>query len=122
MIVRALDNNGDWTFGAGTGNYISANVQIVQDIQTRLSCFVGNCFFDMQMGINWFTFLGSKGSNNTLQLSLALSALIINTAGVLGINQLSFSLENRNFSISYQVQTIYSVTGSDFVYDLGGSI
>lgn len=121
MIVRALVDD-DWTFGNGISNYLSANAAVKQNIQTRLSSFVGNCFFDMGAGIDWFTFLGSKGSNNTLQLSLALSSLILNTPNVLGLLQLSFNLSTeRVFSITYQVQTSYSVTGSSFIYDLGGS-
>jgi hypothetical protein len=122
MIVRALDSNNDWTFGASLNNYKSANLAVQQNIQTRLSSFIGNCFFDMGAGINWFGFLGSKGSNNNIQLSLAISAVILNTTDVLGLLQLSFNINSsRQFSISYQVQTSYSVTGSSFIYDLGGS-
>lgn len=123
MIVRANDGTGDWTFGNGQSNYLSGNAAVIQDIRTRLSSFVGNCFFDMGAGINWLTFLGAKGSENTLQLSLALAAVIINTPNVLGLLQLSFNLSpQRVFSITYQVQTSYSVTGSSFIYDLGGSV
>lgn len=123
MIVRALDSTGDFSFGSGLNDYKSGNLAVAQDLQTRLSSFVGNCFFDMGAGIAWFTFLGGKGSNNTLQLSLALSAVILNTPNVLGIKQLSFNLSsNRSFSISYQVQTSYSVTSGSFIYDLGGSV
>lgn len=122
MIVRALDGTGDWTFGAGLNNYKSAQMAIMQNIQTRLSSFIGNCFFDMGAGINWFGFLGGKGSDNATALSLALSAAIVNTSGVQGLQQLSFNIStSRMFSITYQVQTIYSVTGSSFQYDLGGS-
>ena len=127
MIVRALDSNGDWTFGAGLNNYKSANLAAAQSIQTRLSSFVGNCFFDMGAGINWFSFLSGK---DPLGLSLALSAVILNTPDpvtgnpvVLGLQQLSFNVSpSRGFSITYQVQSIYSVTGGSFQYDLGGSI
>lgn len=130
MIVRAIDSSNDWTFGAGLNNYLSGNLAVAQNIKTRLQSFVGNCFFDMGAGINWFNFLGGKGSNNTLQLSLALSSVILNTPdttsnpntiAVTGILQLNFNLTPaRNFSITYQVQTLYSVTGDSFQYNLGG--
>lgn len=122
MIVRALDSTSDWTFGAGINNYKQGNLAVAQDIQTRLSSFVGNCFFDMGAGINWLSFLGGK---DELGLSLALSATILNTLNVVGILQLGFSLSsNRIFSISYQVQTSYSVSGinGSFSFDLGGSV
>lgn len=120
MIVRALDSSGDWTFGGSLNNYKRNNLAIQQNIQTRLSSFIGNCFFDMGAGIDWFTFLGGK---EPLGLSLAISAVILNTPSVLGLLQLSFNVTtSRQFQISYQVQTSYSVTGSSFIYDLGGSI
>lgn len=131
MIVRSLDENGDWTFGAGINNYKRANLAVAQCLQTRLSSFIGNCFFDMGAGINWFGYLGGKGSNNTIQLSLALSAVILNTPNVnqngmaspavLGIKQLGFNVTtSRGFSITYQVQTVYSSVNNSFTYDLGG--
>lgn len=120
MICRALDASGDWTFGAGLNNYKQANLQIEQDIQTRMLSFVADCFFDMTAGINWFGFLSGK---DPLGLRLALSALLINTPGVLGILTLNFNLTtDRIFSVTYQVQTSYSITGGSFIYDLGGMI
>lgn len=120
MYVRALDANGDWTFGSGLNNYKTGNLAVIQDIQTRLRSFVGNCFFDMGAGINWLGFLSSK---DVVGLRLAINAVLINTPNVVGILELSFNLsEERNFSISYQVQTTYSVTGGTFVYDLGGGV
>lgn len=122
MIVSALDSNGDWTFGASLNDYKSANNAVAQNIQTRLLSFLGNCFFDAGAGIDWFTFLG--GSKNILDLKLAIQTTIINTENVTGILQLSIGLDDatRRFSISFTVQTTYSVTQGSFVYDLGGSI
>lgn len=122
MIVRALDGTGDWTFGASLNNYLSANAAVAQNIQTRLSSFLGNCFFDLEAGIDWFGFLG--GSKNPIDLQLAIQSVILNTANVTGLNQLGFVLnhESRQFTISFQVQTTYSTTQGTFVYSLGGSV
>ena len=115
-IVRAIDSNGDWLFGQSLNNYISGNMEIQQDIRTRLLSFLGNCFFATTDGINWYGLLGYK---NNLSLTLAVSAAILNTPGVTGILQLSVSLNtNRQFSISYQAQTVYSTTGDIFQYNL----
>lgn len=124
QIVRALNVNHDWTFGASLSNYKSNIDAVIQNINTRLSSFIGNCFFDMGAGINWYSFLSGKGNENVLLLSNALSVLIINTEDVTGLLQLSFNLEtsSRMFSISYRVQTVYSTTGSQYQYDLGGSL
>lgn len=116
MIVRTIDTIGDWTFGKGKNNYRKDNDAITQNIKTRLLSFLGDCFFDVTAGIDWFTFLGSK---NQLALNLAISAVILNTEFVTGILQLSVNLNtDRNFSVSYRVQTTYSTTGDTFQYDL----
>lgn len=122
QIVRAIDSTGDWTFGAGLSNYRSNLEAVEQNIKTRLQSFLGNCFFAMQDGVNWYLYLGSKGNNNALQASVSIAAVLLNTEDVVGILQLSFDISNtRSFSVSYQVQTVYSVTGNTFEYALGGS-
>ncbi len=119
MRVRALDSDHDWTFGKGRNDYLSDNRAVVQNINTRLSSFLGDCFFDLGAGIDWFTFLSSK---NQAGLALAISSTILNTADVTGINQLTMNLDERNrvFSVSYEVQTVYSRASSVFQFDLNG--
>lgn len=117
-IVRAINSNGDWLFGKSLNDYLSGNMAVQQNIRTRLLSFIGNCFFDTIAGIDWFNLLGSK---NQLALSLAISAVILNTPNVTGILQLGVSLTtNRLFTISYKVQTTYSLTGDSFQYNLLG--
>jgi hypothetical protein len=122
MKVRAINSTtGDWTFGAGLSNYLQANLAISQNIKTRLSQIVGNCFFDLTAGIDWFNLLGAK---DFLKLNLAISSVIIQTPGVTGIKQLStnFDPETRNYQVAYSVQTIFSVVNGSFVFDkqIGG--
>src|SRR5271166_3725928 len=101
MIVRALDQNGDWTYGQGQNNYLSGVAAIEQSIQTRLKSFLGNCFFNTSVGIDWFNLLGGK---NILAVQLAVSATILNTQGVLAILSLDMNLSSdRNLVITYSV-------------------
>ena len=106
MIVRALDNQNDWTFGKSKNNYLSGSAAVQQNIKTRLLEFIGDCFFNIQAGVDWFNFLG--GSKNQLALNLNISSVILNTAFVTSIKQLSISLVNSDFSVSYQVTDAYS--------------
>lgn len=117
--VRALDSDGDWTFGNGFNNYISGNAQVAQNIQTRLKTFLGECFYSVSSGVDWFNFMGSK---NETALNLAVSATILNTQDVTGILQLSINLvpTTRAITITYRVQTVYSVLSNQFQYNLGG--
>ena len=117
MIVRGLDGTGDWIFGTGISAYVSGNAAVSQDIKTRLSCFLGDCFFDMGAGLDWFNLLGGK---NPTSLNLAVAAVILNTANVTGGLQVSvvYNSSQRSFTISYQVQTTYSQLTNIFQYDL----
>lgn len=106
MSVRALNSIGDWTFGSGRNNYLTQQAEIVQDISTRLYSFLGDCFFDLGAGINWFGFLSGK---NELAMNLAVSAVILNSANVISLTQLSISLNSqRQCSIAYTVLTTFS--------------
>ena len=120
MIMRALDSNGDWTYGKGKNNYNSGNAAVAENIQTRLASVLGDCFFDTGAGIDWFNLLGGKDQT---ALNLAVAAVILNTPNVTGILQLAVILNEvtRAILIQYQVQTTYSQITGTFQYDLNGS-
>jgi hypothetical protein len=108
MIVRSLDGNGDWRFGKGRNDYLANNKAIVQNISTRLNSYLGDCFFEIDAGLDWFNLLGSK---NQIALELAVRSCILNTAGVTSIVDLSIDLNrnNRRMTMRYTVETVYSV-------------
>lgn len=107
MIVRQVDINGDWTFGQGRNNYLRANAAVVQNVATRLRSFLGDCFFDLTAGIDWFNLLGG---GDQLALSLAVSAVILNTDGITQLTQLSISTDptTRAVTITYAAVSVYS--------------
>lgn len=108
MIVRALDVNHDWTFGKGKNDYFVNNNAIVQNINTRLNSFVGDCFFAANAGVDWWNLLGGK---SRVAVELAISTIILNTTGVTGLVELSVILsDTRQVSIVYQVSTVYSLS------------
>jgi hypothetical protein len=106
MIFRNLTSSGDWTFGSGTGNYLSGNPAIGLNIKTRLLSWLNNCFFDMTAGINWPTRLGGK--NQQLLLELDLRRIILQSFGVTSLNSFSYSLVVRSFSATFNIDTIFS--------------
>ena len=126
MIIRALDSNKDWTYGKGKNDYNSGNNAAQELINTRLYSFLGDCFFDMQAGIDWFNFMSSK---NQIGLDLAVSATILNTPDengnqlVTGLKQLSIVLnqDTRNITIQYSCITIFSSVTGQLSFDLNGS-
>lgn len=115
MRVRAIDGAHDWLFGKGQNDYVQGRNACVQNINTRLYEFLGDCFFNNGAGINWFELLGSKDQTT---LNLSISAVILNTQDVTGINQINATLtEARNFSVEYEVATSYGTAADTFVFD-----
>jgi len=106
MITRAIDSNNDWVFGTGRESYLGEQSAVNQNIKTRIQSFYQDCFFDLNAGIDWFTFLGSKNQSG---LKNAVAKTILNTIGVYSLDELYFSLsETRELLIQYQVTTIWS--------------
>lgn len=128
MRVRALTTDGDWTYGAGQNNYAQGQAAAELMIQTRVLCFLGDCFFDAGAGVDWFAYLGQIGANNEIALNLAIAAVILNTPDengnqiVLGLQQISAILnrQTRNLQVQYQAVTTFSTVTGAFTYDLNG--
>lgn len=108
MKNRALDVSGDWTFGKSRSDYKTNQDAVAQLIKTRLNSFLGDCFFSLGDGIDWFNLLGSK---KLVELRLSISATILNTQDVTGIVELFTNLDNnRRMTIQYSVTTVYGKT------------
>ena len=105
MIIRGIDENGDWIFGQGLNSYKSTQQAIEQNIKTKVLEWKGDCFFNLEVGIDWINFLGS---NLIDELELALKNLIIACYGVVNVTQVSVEFLDRNFSVNYTIDTIYS--------------
>lgn len=106
MKTRGLDSNDDWEFGRGKQAYVSDKDAVSQNIKTRLRSWKGDCFFDVDSGVDWTNFL-DKGKKT--QLDLDIKRVILQTAGVLRINSFSSTLDSaeRNLTITVTIDTIY---------------
>lgn len=129
MRVRSLDVNGDWNFGKGRNDYLVDEQALMQLISTRLQSFLGDCFFAIDEGIDWFNLLGGK---NRIQIELDVRAVIMNTTGVTGLvsMEMNFDGATRILTMTYKVLTIYSqqysttpvVASSSFLLTESGDI
>lgn len=113
MLFRDLDVDGDWIFGAGFSNLATQNNAIALNIKTRLLSWVGDCFFDMKAGIDWYNRLGSKNQAGLLDLDLR--RVTLQTEGVTGLTQFDIINQNRNFTGNYTVDTIYGQDYTDTI-------
>lgn len=108
MRYRALDVNGDYTFGQGAANFLVNTPDMVrQKIKTRLGLIRGEWFLDKTEGTQWGKVLG-KGNNRTYDLIL--QTRILQTQGVSSIVKYNSSVDpiTRALTVSALVQTIYS--------------
>lgn len=104
MIIRAIDSNGDWTFGKGISSYMREDAAVMQDIKTRLLCFQFDCYFDSDFGIDWWTYLGTPNKKN--DIITAAKKMILQTKGVSAIKSFDFTVTNRIITMTYSVKLI----------------
>lgn len=117
MIVRSLDVNHDWTFGAGKNNYRTNLNALAQNIQTRILCFLGDCFFDLTAGINWPFYLGSRNRQDELQAEVA--SVILSTENVTKIEDLQMDLNSqREINLSYTIDTALGRLTGEILYNI----
>jgi hypothetical protein len=106
MKTRVIDSAGDWSFGRGLQSYVSDLDALKQSISTRLKQWVGNCFFAIEEGVDWNSYL-DIGQKNRLDLNI--KRVIMQTAGVLKISsyESTINLDTRSATIVANITTIY---------------
>lgn len=105
MQIRGLDIEGDWVWGIGQNAYKVLNDAISQNIETKIREWKNDCYFNVYAGIDWINRIG-YASEDVLRQDLY--SLILSCEGVVAVNELSFSLINRSFTVTYNIQTQYS--------------
>ncbi len=107
MIVRAIDPLNDWMFGKGRNDYKTGKYALEQNLSTRLNSYLGDCFFAINEGLDWFNLMGSK---NQLAIELAVRAIILNTENVTGIVSLNIVLDpiSRRLTMTYVLNSVFT--------------
>ena len=106
MAFRNLDGNHDWLFGQGLGNYVTQSREIALNAETRVLSFLGDCFFAVNEGINWWNLLDY---NKQEELENAVSATIAATPGIEKIESVELVMgANRRLTIEYTAYDIFS--------------
>jgi hypothetical protein len=109
MLFRSLDSSHDWNFGQGTESYVSGEQAIGLNIQTRILSFMGNCYFDMLAGINWFIYFGTPGKQQ--QTLLSVQAEILQSYGVTKVNSVTMNeTDTGGVILTFNIYDIYSPT------------
>lgn len=116
MIFRGIDGANDWQFGQGLGSYFTRDKAVNANVKTALLFFLNDCFFAMNVGIDWWNLLGAKNPAAKNNILLACRQTIIQSEGIERIVSVDVVLDVRlrKVTITYIVDTIYSlrVTGT----------
>ncbi len=115
MIIRAIDNNNDWKFGQGIESYNFGQAALGENIKTRIQEFINNCWFNMNAGIDWFTYFGIPGQKQATLLSV--QAIVKQSYGVVKVNRIDLSVNpiTRAAIIQLNIDTMYSTNYSQNV-------
>lgn len=106
MIIRTVDDQGDWVFGRGRQSYLRNLDALRQDIRSRLLLWKGECFFATAEGVDWNNYL-DRGTAALLYRDIR--RVISQTGGVLRTRAFRATLESeaREVSVEVELDTIY---------------
>jgi len=99
-----VDDNNDWVFGGGLQSYAKDLQALMLNLKSRLLSWAGDCFFDMDAGVDWKNLLDYNTRNTLLS---AIKAVTFRTPGVLKINSIDITGDTRSVDINLSVDTIY---------------
>lgn len=108
MRYRALDENGDYSFGRGGANYLTNQPEAVaQAVKTRLQLLAGEWFLDLAEGTPYAQ--GVFGKQTRDNYDFVIRDRILNTEGVTAITEYESALDDdtRQLTVSVTIDTRY---------------
>ncbi len=119
MTFRQLTSSGDWTFGAGLGNYASQTQAIALNLQTSVLMWSGDFFASLNPWLNWKGLLNTGQQKN---LNTSLTSFIAGCYGIMSVQSASVVVNptTRLAFAQYTVNTVYSTQVVNQVQILSG--
>lgn len=109
MIFRGIDGANDWAFGNGRQSYLTGEAAVSANIKTRLFVFLGECFFALDAGVDWWNLIGAKNPQAQANIILQCRTIIINSEGVVRINTIAAVMDSkRKLTLTFNIDTIFS--------------
>lgn len=110
MTIRGMDGNGDWYFGQGRNSYFTKQTAIATNVRTRLLLFLGEVFWALDAGVDWWNLIGAKNPSAQSGIILQCQAIILQSYGIVRINSVVpvFRPVDRGLTVTYNVDTLYS--------------
>lgn len=107
MIYRALDANGDYTFGGNNNDFVSGTNAVAQAIKTRLRLLKNEWWENLEEGLPLFDKI--MGYNTRESAKKQILDRILGTTGVTSIvtSYFSWDPDNRILTIEAIIDTEY---------------
>lgn len=117
LIYRALDVNGDYSFGKGKQDFLSDAAAVAQAVRTNLLLLKGEWWENTAEGLPLFqSILGQPGvPDNIKAADLIIKDRIQSTLGVAAVQSFSSTYASRQYSVS---STIITNTGETAVVEV----
>lgn len=94
-----VEENGDWNLSGKT----TGDAAILQDIRVRLNEIVGNCFFNLDAGLDIPYFNQSEYTTQEAKVSQIIQA----TRGVYSLELTNLLKDGTNLYLKYNIVTIF---------------
>ena len=109
LIYRELDENGDYVYGGGMNDFLSARQAMRQVIQTRLAAIAGGWWEGDRTAIPYYTEVrGAPGGDQRRRaIDLMVISRLLDTVCVLKVTDFQSSYENRKYQATCNVLTVY---------------
>lgn len=123
MRYRALDADGDFTFGRSEANFlINSPAAVAQSVLTRLRLWQGEWFLDTTEGTPWSQQI--LGRNTQAIYDLAIRTRVLDTDGVTSIADYSSSLDAaaRKLTVTMKINTAFGETSLTATLTPSGSV
>lgn len=108
LKCRRVDSDGDMIFGADN-SLVEGQEAMLQVLKTRLAAAEGEWWEGDDTAVPWYTeivgFMAPEGRRE--EIDMMVIDRITDTVGVISVDDIQSSIENRRYTLECTVQTVY---------------
>lgn len=107
MRCRKLDNNGDYSFGTNSEDYIGGSEAVAQAIKTKILLFYGEWWENIGVGIPMFQSIIGQMNPESLKMSatMLVTQRIKEIPEVKSIDDINITVNGRDLYVTVTVTT-----------------
>lgn len=115
LMYRKRDANGDMIWGHGSNDYLTGLEAMAEVIRSRLQAIRGEWWEGDETALPYYDEIitAYQTEQNRAIIDLMIIERIMDTRGVLSVENVSSSLENRKYVFKCDVNTVYGTTPAE---------